>query len=77
LGDLELREKDALRERLVVENDDNPWEFIESRGPMLADPLLVVGLVDVGVLLPPPNIDPFLKSPPLFWGGLVLCISSS
>jgi hypothetical protein len=67
--DFVSRENEAFRERpellaleaVVVEPVDD-WEVLVVR----REPLLVLGRLDVGVLFPPPNMDPFLeKMPPL------------
>lgn len=73
-GDFEVDEKDALRLKpdvlLGCEWVDSLW--------VDGDPLLVLGLVDVGVLLLPNMLAPFENSPLLLCedDGCVRCIVS-
>jgi hypothetical protein len=68
-GDFVSRENEVLWERpellaveAVVAEPVDDWEVLFVR----REPLLVLGRLDVGVLIPPPKMEPFLeKMPPL------------
>ena len=69
LGDFELDEKDVVRPNVVVRDVVEP--FVDSRC-VAGDSLLVLGLVEVGVLLPPN----FENRPPPCVDAAVRCISA-